>query len=423
MKTSSQLRVLRNPSFGLLWTAGLISITGTWLLSVALPIFIYKLTDSPAATATAVGVRVAVGLIAAPLTGVYVDRWDRRKVLIYANVAHAVTLLPLLAVGSAADLWIAYLVIAAQSCFAVFVMPAEHALLPRLVDESDLPAANGMNALNNNIGRLLGPALGAVVAATLGLSGAVLLDSASFLIAAGLCLLISGAHRAETVAGERHLLREIGEGALAIRRSVVLQALFAVIAVTAIGEGIMGSLFAVFVVDALHGDVPQVGWLMSAQAVGGIAGGLACGYAARKANPKRLLTAGLVIFGAIDLIIFNYPRWFDAFAPVVVLFVLVGLPAAIMTAAAFTLLQTEVADGLRARVFSAILVVEALSGLIGAVLAGTLTERFGVVNVLTGQGAVYVLAAFAFALVIRRRPAQAAHPATPTEPELASAQR
>ena len=403
MKTSSQLRVLRNPSFGLLWTAGLISITGTWLLSVALPIFIYKLTDSPAATATAVGVRVAVGLIAAPLAGVYVDRWDRKKVLIYANVAHAVALLPLLAVDSAGDLWIAYLVIAAQAMFAVFVMPAEHALLPRLVDEADLPTANGLNALNNNIARLLGPALGALVAATLGLTGAVLLDSASFLIAAGLCVLIGGAHRAETGSGERNMLREIGEGARAIRQSVVLQALFAVIAVTAIGEGIMGSLFAVFVVDALHGDVPQVGWLMSAQAVGGILGGLACGYAARNASPERLLMVGLFIFGTIDLIIFNYPRWFEAFSPVVILFILVGIPTAVMSAAAFTLLQTAVADGLRARVFSAILVVEAMSGLIGAVLAGTLTERFGVINVLTGQGAAYVLATFAFALFLRRR--------------------
>jgi predicted MFS family arabinose efflux permease len=369
-----------------------------------------------------VGVRVAVGLIAAPLAGVYVDRWDRRKVLVYANIAHAVTLLPLLAVSAAADLWIAYLVIAAQSCFAVFVMPAEHALLSRLVDEADLPAANGMNALNNNIGRLLGPALGAVVAATLGLNGAVLLDSASFLIAAGLCLLISGAHRAEIVAAERHLLREIGESTYAIRRSVVLQALLAVIAVTAVGEGIMGSLFAVFVVDALHGDVPQVGWLMSAQAVGGIIGGLACGYVARRAGPRILLPAALVTSGLIDLIIFNYPRWFDAFAPVVVLFVAVGLPFAIMTAAAFTLLQTEVADGLRARVFSAILVVEALSGLVGAVLAGTLTERLGVMDVLTAQGAVYVLAALAFATFIRRRPTRAVGAADAIEPELVPAQ-
>ena len=418
MKTSSQLRVLRNPNFGLLWTAGLISITGTWLLSVALPIFIYKLTDSPAATATAVGVRVAVGMIAAPLAGVYVDRWDRKKVLIYANLLHAVTLLPLLAVNSAGDLWIAYLVIAAQSMFAVFVMPAEHALLPRLVEEPDLPAANGMNALNNNIARLLGPTLGVLVAVALGLTGAVLLDSASFLIAAGLCALISGTHRADTGSGERHMLREIGDGARAIRQSVVLQALFAVIAVTAIGEGIMGSLFAVFVVDALHGDVPQVGWLMSAQAVGGIIGGLACGYAARRASPQRLLTVGLFTFGFIDLIIFNYPRWFEAFSPVVMLFVLVGIPTAIMGAAAFTLLQTAVPDGLRARVFSAILVVEAMSGLIGAVLAGTLTERFGVINVLTGQGAAYVLATFAFAYFIRRRTAPAAV-AEPVEPELA----
>ncbi len=410
MQTSSQLRVLRNPNFGLLWTAGLISITGTWLLSIALPIFIYKLTDSPAATATAVGVRVAVGLLAAPLAGVFVDRWDRRKVLIATNVLHAATLLPLLLVTSAGDLWIAYAVIAAQACFAIFLMPAEHALLPRLVDEADLPTANGLNALNNNLGRLLGPALGALVAATLGLSGAVLLDATSFLIAAGLCVLIRGTHKAENAHAEKHMLREIGEGVQAIRRSTVLRAIFAVIAVTAIGEGIMGSLFAVFVVDALHGDVPQVGWLMSAQAVGGILGGLGAGYAARKASPQRLLTVGLLLFGVIDLIIFNYPRWFDAFPPVVTLFVLVGVPTAIMNAAAFTLLQIAVPDALRARVFSAILVVEALSGLIGALVAGTLTERFGVISVLTAQGAVYVLAAFVFAYFIRRPAAVAPAP-------------
>jgi len=313
----------------------------------------------------------------------------------------------LLLVTTAGRLWIAYVVIAVQALLFSFAAPAEHALLPRLVPAPDLAAANGLNALNNNLARLVGPAVGGVVAVTLGLPGAVLLDAASFLLAAALAARIRGAHRAER-ADTRHLLAEIAEGARSIGRSPGLRALFAVIAVSAVGEGIMGSLLAVFVADALHGDARHIGWLMSAQAIGGIAGGLAAGLVARRLSANRMLACGLITFGGLDLLLFNYPRWTDAFAPAVTLIMLVGVPAAIMGAAWFTLLQIQVADGMRARVLSAALVVEATGGLLGALIAGTLTPRFGVINVLTGQGLAYVLAAITFVYLIRRGPARAA---------------
>lgn len=415
MKTSPSLRLLRNRGFGLLWTAGLISMTGNWLLGVALPIYVYQLSDSAGATAAAVAARVGMSLIAAPLAGVFVDRWDRKRVMVIANLAQAITLLPLLAVGSASELWIAYLVIAAQSVFAVFVAPAEHALLPRLLPQADLAAANGLNALNNNLARLLGPALGGIVAVTLGITGAVLLNSLAFVLAGVLSGLITGAHHAEGTA-RRHLLGELADGARMVFGSRVLLALFAVLAVTSLGEGIMSSLFPVFVVDALHGGVEQVAWLMSAQAVGGIAGGLACAAVARRLSPSRMVVAGLIAFGTIDLLIFNYPRWFAEFGPVVVLFVLVGVPGAIATAAYFTLLQTEVPDELRARVFSGLILLEGGAGLIGAALAATLTGRFGVINVLTAQGAAYVLSALAFVLVLKRNRSTAPIPTTTSVP-------
>ncbi|HCU52626.1 MAG TPA: MFS transporter, partial [Micromonosporaceae bacterium] len=375
----------------------------------------YQLSDSAGATAAAVAARVGMGMIAAPLAGVFVDRWDRKRVMVFANLAQALTLLPLLAVGSASELWIAYLVIAAQCVCAVFVAPAEHALLPRLVPQADLAAANGLNALNNNIARLLGPALGGIVAVTLGITGAVLLNSVTFLLAGVLSGLIAGAHRAESTS-RRHMLGELADGARVVAGSRVLRALFAVLAVTSLGEGIMGSLFPVFVVDALHGGVEQVAWLMSAQAVGGIVGGLACAAVARRLSPSRMVVAGLIAFGTIDLMIFNYPRWFAEFGPVVVLFVLVGVPGAIATAAYFTLLQTEVPDELRARVFSGLILLEGGAGLVGAALAATLTGRFGVINVLTAQGAAYVLSALAFVLVLRRNRSAAPIPATTSRP-------
>jgi MFS family permease len=403
MQTSTRLLLLRHRSFGLLWTAGLISMTGDWLLMVALPIYVYQLTGSPSATAGAVAARVVITLVVSPLAGVYVDRWDRKRVMVFANVLQAATLLPLLAFDSANRLWLAYLVIAAQALLTAFAIPAEHSLLPRLVPPEDLQAANGLSALNNNVARLIGPAAGGLVAATLGMAGAVWLDSASFLLAAVLSGLIAGTHRAAAEGARRHLLRELWQGIEVIWGSTMVRALMAIIVVIGIGEGIMGSLVAVFVADALHGGVRELGWLMSAQAVGGIAGGLATGMFARRFAATRLLSVGLLLFGTLDLALFNYPRWTSAFAPAVVLLVLVGIPGAVMTAAWFTLMQLGVADELRARAISVVLVLESGAMLIGAALAGTLTGKFGVINVLTGQGLGYVLAAGVFVLLIRGR--------------------
>lgn len=367
---------------------------------------------------------VSTGLLVGLLAGVFVDRWDRRQLMLYANLVQAVALLPLLAVGSADQVWVVYAVVTVQASLAQFVAPAEHALLPRLVPASDLAAANSLNALNNNIARLLGPALGGVVAASTGLAGAAALDAMSFAVSAALVALITGTHslapspehRAESTSALRRLRGELADGLRVVDRSAVLRALFAVVVVTSLGEGIMSSLFAVFVDRALGGGAPQIGWLMSAQAVGGIAGGLLSTVLAGRIRATRMVAVGLVMFGVVDLVIFNYPRWFAALGPEIAFFVLVGLPGAMLIAGMMTLLQTEVDDARRGRVFATAMVAESAAALVGAALAASLTNALGVVNVLTVQGAAYVLAGLAFAALAPRSRSSAARPSEATDP-------
>src|SRR6266511_892688 len=197
--------LFRNRGFALLWIGGLISMTGDWALRVAVPIAVYRMTGSPAATSAVVATVGAVSLLVSPLAGVFVDRWDRRSTLIVANAAQAVILLPMLLVNRVADLALLLALLAVQTTLARFVDPAEHALLPRLVPAADLAVANSLNALNNNLARLVGPALGGLVAASTGLAGAVLLDAASFLIAAVLVAGVPGRHRAALDADHQQL--------------------------------------------------------------------------------------------------------------------------------------------------------------------------------------------------------------------------
>lgn len=372
---------------------------------MALPIYVLKLTGSAAATSGVVAAAVAPSLLLGLVAGVFVDRWDRRRLMVVTNMLQGVALLPLVVVDSANRLWIVYAVVFISSALAQFFAPAENALLPRLVDESELPAANSLNALNNNIARLIGPTIGGVLATTVGLVGVSLVDAASFVAAAGLIALIRGRFIAvpETAPPVRRaLFQELGEGFGAIARSRVTQAILLMLAIAAIGEGVIGSVFPIFVTGPLKGDAPELGWLMSAQAVGGILGGLTGAAVGRRLTPARMVTLSVIAFGTIDLIIFNYPRWFSAIGPELVLFAVVGVPGALAFAGLMTLLQTEVSDAVLGRVFAAALVIEALATLAGAGLAAAFTARVGVLNMLTVQGSAYLVAGIAFAAMARR---------------------
>lgn len=187
--------LLRERNFGLLWLAGLISITGDWILRVALPVYVLRLTGSPAALSFVVAAGLVAGLIAGPAAGVFVDRWDRRRLLVCVNAAQAVGLLPLLAIGSASRAWIAAAVAFGESALAQVAGPAESALLPGLVGTGQLAVANSLTNVANFIARLTGPAAGGAMAATAGLGGAAALDAATFAAASVACALITGTHR------------------------------------------------------------------------------------------------------------------------------------------------------------------------------------------------------------------------------------
>jgi MFS family permease len=413
---------LRQRDFALLWWAGLISVTGNWALTVALPLAVLRLTGSPAAVSTVVAAGLAGNLLFGAFAGAYVDRWDRRRVVVLVNGLQAVALLPLLLVDAADRVWVAAAVAFVSSALTQFSQPAENALLPRLVSAADLPAANALNTLNNNVGRLVGPAVGGFAAVTLGLAGTALLDAATFAAAAALCALIRGVHRADR-SGEppRHLLRELAEGLAAIGRDRVVRAIAVLIAVIMVGEGIMGTLFAVYATEALGGDGRLLGWMMTAQAVGGVLGSLLATRVISRFPPVPLIATSFTVGGLVDLAIFNYPRWDTAAWPALVLFGLVGVPIGIHVSALWTLFQTRMPDRLRGRTFAAIWVGGALAGIAGAALAGALGDRVGVLDLLTVSALGLTASGILFRLVAGPGPTSLVPPRDQGVPDVAPA--
>ena len=390
------LDLLRQRNFALLWFGGLISFIGDWILFVGLPVYVYQMTGSVLAT----GIMFVVGRLPSiafgSVAGVFVDRWDRRRTMIVANLLVVPLLMPLLLVDSPGEVWIVYLVSLATNTVRQFMDPAENALLPKLVGEENLQTANALNTLNNNLARLIGPAVGGVVLAVFYFPTTVLLDAASFVIAAGMISMISAppsvtrADPAKEGEDEKKggLRSEWVEGLKIVRNNRVVASLFALLGVNMIAEGILSVLMVIYVQAVLGGGSVEVGWLLTAQAVGGLVGSLFVGRVSRSVKAWQMVWIGFVLLGVIDLITFNSGVLWVA----LVLMAIVGVPVTMLQTGVMTLFQMSVEDRFRGRVLGAFGTVSALLLMLSMAFTSVFGEQIGIVPMLSIAAILDILA-------------------------------
>ena len=389
-----------NRDLRLLLAAGLISMTGDWVLSVGLVYTVYDVTGSTLASAGALLAAFLPQVVTGLFAGVFVDRWSRARTMVIGNLLLAVGLLPLLLVDGSSRIWIVYAVLLATSVVEVFVATADSAMLPLLVEEEGRLTANALNGQVAQVARLVGGSVGGVVAAVGGLSAVVLVDGVTFLLAAFLVQLIRTSTKAAPAEVEEtevkgrlaSIVSEWRDGARTVSRSRALKVVLVFTLITSVGEGIMGTLFTPFVKDVLEGNAATLGTISSSQAVGGILGGFVAAAAGRRWGPRVLFGWGAVLFGLVDLAIFLYPTLYVAAWPAVMGMVLVGFPGAVVVAARTTLMQDHSTDAQRGRIFALLFGVSSLSLGIGATCAGFLGESVGIIPILALQGGGYVVA-------------------------------
>jgi Na+/melibiose symporter-like transporter len=385
----------RQRDYRLVLSAGLISLTGDWILRIGLAYYVYDLTGSTLASGGLLLCSFLPLFLLGSLAGVFVDRWDRRRTMIVTNLLHAIVLLPLLAVHNADAIWLVYLVVLAESCLQQFFRPAEQSLVPLLVESRQLVTANALNSQSSDIARLIGAALGGVLAALGGIPLLALVDAATYLAAMG--LLIGVRHRGNKIVVEKtsgaiqRIKDEWVEGLRICVAGPALRLVFVFGLVTGVGEGAMSTLFAPFVSSELGGDGTAYGLITSSQAVGGIVGGLIAAAVGSRFAAAKMWGAGAVLFGLIDLVMFCYPLVWHSVGPAFACMILVGVPGAFLIAGMMTVLQRLTDDASRGRVFGALFAAEGLAVLVGTVAAGILGDLVGVIPVLVVQGLGFFL--------------------------------
>jgi len=390
---------LRCRPFALVWCAGLISQSGDWVLITALPYALYALTGSPLASGLIWIAYYLPGLLFGSIAGVFVDRWDRRATMVAVNLLQAVTLLSLLLVRTASSAWVAYLTTFAAATLAQFFVPAEHALLPRLVGEEHVQEANALAALTDNLARIVGPAVGGVVLGAFGLASAALLDSASFLLSAALIAGVAvpvpprmPSGPLERAAGDggpvAALWRDWVAGLRLVRGSRTLTAVFVVAGTALLADSIFTALLVPFVKTVAGGNAQALGTLFAVRGVAGLLGGVVIGWIGTRVALGRVLGYSLVILGSVFMIEVHIP-----YLPLIFTLTLLNGPAIIgWLTSQQTLLQVTAEDAYRGRVFGAYSTTTGVMLVVGVGATSALGAAVGVVPLLTCSAALYILA-------------------------------
>jgi MFS family permease len=145
--TVRKMIICRNRPLGLLWTSQLLSNGGNWLLQVAVPVYVFRLTRSSTDTGLTVVAELMPLLFLGPVAGVFADRWPRLRIMISTNVVCAAAVSLLMLATRPGQLWLVLLAVVAENCSAAFFRPAYQGVVPALVGrQGELGAANAWSA-------------------------------------------------------------------------------------------------------------------------------------------------------------------------------------------------------------------------------------------------------------------------------------
>ncbi len=392
------LRALRHRNFRLFFCGQSVSLVGTWITRLATAWLVYRLTGS----SFLLGVISFAGQIPTfllgPVAGVWVDRWERRRVLLVTQLLAALQSLMLAGLTFSGRITISEIVWLSvfQGLINAFDMPARQSFLVQMVDgRTDLGNAIALNSTMVNGARLLGPALAGITIAAVGEGYCFLIDGLSYfaVIASLLAMKIEGQAVSKSAAS---MLVQLKEGwtyvsTFAPIRTVML--LFAIVSFMGVPYTV---LMPVFATKILHGGPHTLGFLMGAAGVGSIISALS--LAARKSvrGLYRVIPTVAALFGG-GLIAFSFSRnyWLS-----LALMGVTGFGMMQQFAASSTVIQTIVEDDKRGRVMSYWTMAYMGASPFGSLLAGSLAPVIGAPGtvLLCGVGCVAGAAWFWFQL-------------------------
>jgi MFS family permease len=384
-------RALRHRNFRLFFGGQSISLIGTWMTRIATSWLVYRLTGSALLLGTVSFAGQIPTFIFAPFAGVWVDRLDRRQVLVWTQtlaMLQSFALAALTLSGHITIHWILALSIT-QGIINAFDMPGRQAFMVQMIeDRADLGNAIAINSSMVNMARLIGPSLAGILIAATNEGWCFFIDGVSY-IAVIISLLMMRVHIPAVKRRIQSTFIEMKEGWSYVSGFLPIRTILMLFAVISLMGMPFVVLMPIFAARVLHGGPHTLGFLMGAMGVGALISALSLAARRSVRGLIRMIPLSAAVFG-LGLIGFGFSHYF--WLSMLTLLV-AGMGMMQGMAASNTIIQTLVTEDKRGRVMSYYTMAFVGMAPFGSLLAGSMAHAIGAPLTVILNGAVVVLAA------------------------------
>ena len=352
-----------------------ISTLGSSFTSFALPLLIFKLTGSPLNLALTVVANVLPYLLFGLVIGAWVDRVDRKRVMIAADLARACVIasIPLISVLGFLSVWWIYAVAFVSSTLSICFDAANFAAIPSLVDQGDFVKANGRLQASYSAAKVGGPLLGGLLIIVVPLPMLLLIDALSFLVSAGSLVLITTSFNTtlDRRQAPTRLLQDIVEGLRYVLKHPILSWITLLLLLVNFILPTSGAQLVLFAKQWFAASDTQVGLLYAGGSLGTVVFSLVAGRF-RKRWSLGTIALGALMMEGIFTALTAVTHWYWV---LLLLWALRGGADVLFTISTYSLAQTAVPNQLLGRVITVVRVLTWSTASLGALLGGLAIER------------------------------------------------
>jgi MFS family permease len=387
-------RALRHRNFKLFFFGQTISVIGTWMTRLATTWLVYHMTHSALLLGVVSFSGQFVSFALGPFAGVWVERLNRRKLLVWTQAGGAIQSLALAALTLARVITLGEIIalMALQGLINAFDMPARQSFLIQMVgDRSDLSNAIAINSSMVNGARLIGPAIAGLLIAAVGEGWCFLIDGVSYfaVIASLLMMRIRPWESRKHTAGMLEQMREGWDYVRTFRPIRTILLLFSLISLMGYNYAV---LLPVFAAQVLHGGPATLGWLTGASGIGALVSALSLAVRKTVVGLSRMLQIAAAMLGtALILFGLSHTLWLS-----LVLMMFAGFGLLQGASASNTIIQSLVPEDKRARAMSYYTMAFFGAAPFGSLLAGSLASRIGAPHTVIVTGACCIAGALWF---------------------------
>lgn len=396
-------------TFAIIWSGQLFSILTSAVVGYAIVFWLSIETRSPEILAFAALAALLPQSVLGLFTGVFIDRWNRKLVMIISDsvIALATLALVLLFFFGIAEIWHIYVLAAVRSAGQAFHMPAMQASIPLIAPEDKLLKIAGVNQMIQSVSAIGGPAISALLITVLDLKYVLMLDVLGALFAAGTLVFVKIPNPVKNEAKTPHVLREIREGLSEIYRDRGLYWLFIFSVAATFFIMPVAVLFPLMTINHFGGGVIQMSIVEVFWGAGMLAGGAIVGIKNLKYNKATMINYMYLVFGVTFFLSGILPP--SGFVWFVIVTAIGGIGTSIFNAAFTSLIQLKVDPSLLGRVFSTYFSLTLLPSMLGIIGTGFIAERIGLINAFLICGVVNLAIGFVSFMIPSIRKTGEAH--------------